>query len=102
MTYFVFVFSDYEIMHQNVEGQGIEWVRVLHGHASIGGNGMDSIYIPSFPSQLPSFNSTHYNLHADVSLALWHDVICSVRVLLIHRNCVEWINHRGWSSVQSS
>jgi len=52
ITDFVFVFSDYEITHHNVEVQGIERVRVLHGHASENGNGMESIYIPSFPSQL--------------------------------------------------
>jgi len=81
ITDFVFVFSDYEITHQNVEVQGIERFRVLHGHASENGNGMESIYVPPFPSQLPLFD-THYNLHADISFALWHEVICLVRGLL--------------------
>jgi len=72
--------------HQNVEVQGIERVRVLHGCASENGNGMESIYAPSFPSQLPLFD-THYNLCADISFALWHEVICSVRVLLTQGLC---------------
>jgi len=86
ITDFVFVFSDYEITHQNLEVQGIERVRVLCDCASENGNGMESIYIPSFPSQLPSFDM-HYNLCADISFALWHEVICSVRVLLTQGLC---------------
>ena len=70
--------------HQNVEVQGIERVRVLHGHASE--NGMESIYISSFPSKLPSFDA-HHNLCADISFALWHEFICSMRVLLTQGLC---------------
>jgi len=84
ITDFAFVFSNYEITHQNVEVQGIERVRVLHGHASE--NGMESIYISSFPSKLPSFDA-HHNLCADISFALWHEFICSMRVLLTQGLC---------------
>jgi len=73
--------------HQNVEVQGIERVRVLHGCASENGNGMESIYAPSFPSQLPLFD-THYNLCADISFALWHEVIwLAMRALLTQGLC---------------
>ena len=46
--------------HQNVEVQGIETVRVLHGWASQ--NGMESIYITLFPSQLPSFDTIYVQM----------------------------------------
>ena len=85
MSDFVFVFSDFSIVHQNVEVQGMDMVRVLHGHQSEG-NGVETLYVPSFPSECPQFVMA-YNLHADISGGLWSDVFCSVCSPLTQQLC---------------
>ena len=55
MTDFVFVFSDFSSVHQNVEVQGMQKVRVLCGHLIGGNHGVETLYVPSFPYECPQF-----------------------------------------------
>ena len=83
ITDFVFVFSEHSIIHNNVDVQGIKRAQVLHGRSIVSNsrNGVEAVCMPSFPSECCLFHMT-YNLCADMSFALWSEVICFVQSLL--------------------
>jgi hypothetical protein len=74
-----FVFSDNNILNGGVEVAGMQLVWMLRGHVTQ--HGSESIFVPSFPCQCDCFYDW-YTIRADISFALWHDVVlCGVSLL---------------------
>ena len=63
ITGFIFIFSEMEVIHDEIKTLGMELVQVLHGQGTE--NGVEAVFIPSFPSSYDLFSEV-YNLHADL------------------------------------